>query len=106
MDKNGYSEPAVWSGDEVISVKGAGFDSVLALIAGGADALDRVTRCLDRPPGSDRFDAAAVKLLAPIQRPPKIICIGLNYRDHAEESGEAMDESRARHVLDRHARRR
>jgi 2-keto-4-pentenoate hydratase/2-oxohepta-3-ene-1,7-dioic acid hydratase in catechol pathway len=27
-----------------------------------------------------------VKLLAPIPRPPKVICIGLNYRDHAIES--------------------
>src|SRR5262249_4451453 len=27
------------------------------------------------------------KLLAPIQAPDKVICIGLNYRDHAAESG-------------------
>lgn len=26
-----------------------------------------------------------VKLLAPITNPPKIICLGLNYRDHAAE---------------------
>jgi 2-keto-4-pentenoate hydratase/2-oxohepta-3-ene-1,7-dioic acid hydratase in catechol pathway len=77
----------------VICLKGAGFDSVLAVIAGGADALDRVTRWLDRPPGSERFDAAAVKLSAPIQRPPKIICIGLNYRDHAAESNLAVPET-------------
>ncbi|PWU09453.1 MAG: 5-oxopent-3-ene-1,2,5-tricarboxylate decarboxylase, partial [Terriglobia bacterium] len=30
-------------------------------------------------------DASHVRLLAPIPRPPKIIGIGLNYRDHAEE---------------------
>lgn len=34
----------------------------------------------------DPVPMSEVKLLAPIQRPPKIICIGLNYRDHAEES--------------------
>ena len=28
-----------------------------------------------------------VTLTAPIPRPSKVICIGLNYRDHAEESG-------------------
>src|SRR5271156_4467866 len=93
MEKSGYSEPAVLNGGEVICFKGAGFDSLLAVIAGGADALDRVTRWLDRPPGSDRFDAAAVKLSAPIQRPPKIICIGLNYRDHAAESKLAVPET-------------
>lgn len=29
---------------------------------------------------------AGARLLAPILRPEKIVCIGLNYRDHAEES--------------------
>ena len=33
------------------------------------------------------FDRNSVRLVAPIPRPGKIICIGLNYRDHAEESG-------------------
>jgi 2-keto-4-pentenoate hydratase/2-oxohepta-3-ene-1,7-dioic acid hydratase in catechol pathway len=28
-----------------------------------------------------------VRLLAPVPRPPKVICLGLNYRDHAAESG-------------------
>jgi len=28
-----------------------------------------------------------VALLAPVLSPPKIICLGLNYRDHAEEQG-------------------
>jgi 2-keto-4-pentenoate hydratase/2-oxohepta-3-ene-1,7-dioic acid hydratase in catechol pathway len=35
------------------------------------------------------FDLDAVRLLAPIQDPDKILCIGLNYRDHAEETGMA-----------------
>ena len=33
-----------------------------------------------------------MELLAPIRRPPKIICVGLNYRDHAEESNLAIPE--------------
>jgi 2-keto-4-pentenoate hydratase/2-oxohepta-3-ene-1,7-dioic acid hydratase in catechol pathway len=28
-----------------------------------------------------------VELLAPVQAPSKIVCMGLNYRDHAEEAG-------------------
>ncbi len=36
---------------------------------------------------------ADVQLLAPVPRPGKIICIGLNYRDHAEESKMAVPES-------------
>ena len=33
------------------------------------------------------FDRAEVTIGPPVPRPGKIICIGLNYRDHAEESG-------------------
>ncbi|MCS7120157.1 MAG: fumarylacetoacetate hydrolase family protein [Nitrososphaerota archaeon] len=33
-----------------------------------------------------------VVLKAPISSPPKIICLGLNYRDHAEESGSPVPE--------------
>lgn len=35
----------------------------------------------------------AVKITAPVPRPGKIICIGLNYRDHAEESGAEIPKS-------------
>ena len=31
-----------------------------------------------------------VTLLAPIPRPPKIVCIGVNYADHAAEAGRAL----------------
>lgn len=33
------------------------------------------------------LDAASLRVGAPIARPGKIVCIGLNYSDHAEESG-------------------
>ncbi|MEJ7618752.1 MAG: hypothetical protein WKF30_17675, partial [Pyrinomonadaceae bacterium] len=36
--------------------------------------------------GEAIVDRARVKLLAPVARPGKIICVGLNYRDHAAES--------------------
>jgi 2-keto-4-pentenoate hydratase/2-oxohepta-3-ene-1,7-dioic acid hydratase in catechol pathway len=39
------------------------------------------------PRGIIRHDPANVHLLAPVPDPRKIICIGLNYRDHAAESG-------------------
>ena len=34
-----------------------------------------------------------VKLASPVPRPGKIICIGLNYRDHAAESGMEIPKS-------------
>jgi 2-keto-4-pentenoate hydratase/2-oxohepta-3-ene-1,7-dioic acid hydratase in catechol pathway len=45
-------------------------------------------RLLDRAPALLPVDS--VKLLAPILDPEKIICVGLNYRDHAAESGAAI----------------
>jgi 2-keto-4-pentenoate hydratase/2-oxohepta-3-ene-1,7-dioic acid hydratase in catechol pathway len=40
-----------------------------------------------------KFARSEVKLCAPVPRPGKIICIGLNYRDHARESGQPIPES-------------
>ena len=39
-----------------------------------------------------RIPSSSVTLRAPIPRPGKVICIGLNYRDHAEESGMDLPE--------------
>jgi len=38
------------------------------------------------------FDITGKRIGAPIARPGKIVCIGLNYRDHAEETGLAIPE--------------
>ncbi|MEY3071843.1 MAG: hypothetical protein RLZZ353_39 [Actinomycetota bacterium] len=48
-----------------------------------------------RDPASARADGPAialadVELLAPVPDPRKIICIGLNYRDHAAETGKPV----------------
>ena len=34
-----------------------------------------------------------VEIVAPILRPPKIVCVGLNYRDHAEEQNRPVPQS-------------
>jgi 2-keto-4-pentenoate hydratase/2-oxohepta-3-ene-1,7-dioic acid hydratase in catechol pathway len=34
-----------------------------------------------------------IEIMAPILRPPKIVCVGLNYRDHAEEQNRPVPES-------------
>jgi 2-keto-4-pentenoate hydratase/2-oxohepta-3-ene-1,7-dioic acid hydratase in catechol pathway len=83
---DGVDVPGVLAGGRVTSVRGAGFESVVAVIAGGADALEHVRAWVGSAPATETVDLASVKLRAPIPRPPKIICIGLNYRDHAAES--------------------
>lgn len=87
LERGHGPEAGVIAGETVIGLRDAGFADVLAVIAGGAGALDRVTRWAQTAPAGETLDLASVKLHAPIPRPPKIICIGLNYRDHAAESG-------------------
>ena len=49
-------------------------------------------RALGRGRGAARRRASppASRLAPPVARPSKIVCIGLNYRDHARESGAAL----------------
>ena len=47
---------------------------------------------LGRQPG-DTLHRSEIEIVSPVPRPGKIICIGLNYRDHAEESGMAIPTS-------------
>jgi 2-keto-4-pentenoate hydratase/2-oxohepta-3-ene-1,7-dioic acid hydratase in catechol pathway len=60
--------------------------SVRGILEGGPAALQAVADAV-RQPRAVVGDAAAAQLLPPIPDPPKIICLGLNYRDHAAESG-------------------
>ena len=48
---------------------------------------------LAEPPGADEIPLSEVQLLPPIPDPQKIICIGLNYRSHAEEAGVEAPET-------------
>lgn len=92
LQQDGYAEPCLVQDDGLIGLRDAGFESMISLISGGADALDAVSRWAYRPPSRERFDPDAATLLSPIPRPPKIICVGLNYRDHAVESNMAIPE--------------
>ena len=52
-----------------------------------ADGLQRLERWARQHAGSAPRVAESVRWAAPIQRPSKIVCIGLNYRGHAKETG-------------------
>jgi len=92
LQRDGWDEPGVLHGGEAIGLKSAGFDDLLQVIAGGPGAMDRVSRWLSSQPRGERLDPAKTRLRAPIPKPPKIICIGLNYRDHAAEAKMATPE--------------
>jgi acylpyruvate hydrolase len=70
-----------WHG---LTERESGFPGTLPeLIAQGADLLRTGRDLLPM----HAIDLDAVRILPPVPRPPKILCVGLNYDDHLEESG-------------------
>lgn len=54
------------------------------------DGLNRLESFLKNNEGTLPTISADTRLGSPIARPSKIVCIGLNYADHAKETGAAM----------------
>jgi 2-keto-4-pentenoate hydratase/2-oxohepta-3-ene-1,7-dioic acid hydratase in catechol pathway len=73
-------------GETVVSLSAAGFADMPAVLASGAEGRARIDRFAAKPPAESVFPLSAVRLLAPVPRPPKLICLGLNYRDHIAEA--------------------
>lgn len=61
---------------------GGGGSSVRELLAAG-----RLGELREALPGAPAIPASEVTLTVPVPDPEKIICIGLNYREHAAEAG-------------------
>jgi 2,4-diketo-3-deoxy-L-fuconate hydrolase len=61
-----------------------------AYFAGGHDRLREAVA--QRVAAGDTAPFAAERIGPPIARPHQILCIGLNYRDHAAETGQAVPE--------------
>jgi 2-keto-4-pentenoate hydratase/2-oxohepta-3-ene-1,7-dioic acid hydratase in catechol pathway len=100
-DRGGTWAPGIGVGDRIVDAGAAGLAAglldpdgepwrsnraVLELDASGRAALARAADDLAR---NQRHSTArdAVRLGPPIADPEKIICLGLNYRDHATETG-------------------
>jgi 2-keto-4-pentenoate hydratase/2-oxohepta-3-ene-1,7-dioic acid hydratase in catechol pathway len=62
---------------------------ILGCLDLGRGFLDQAREEL-RKESAETVSMAEVEICSPVPRPGKIICIGLNYRDHAEESGMAI----------------
>ena len=88
QNSDGAIQPGILQGEEVIDLLAS--DSTLApslreILAAGQ--LPRLAQ-LSQDPRAVRIPRPT--LGAPIPDPGKVICIGLNYRDHAEETGAAI----------------
>lgn len=67
------------------------FDELITLGNRGIDAVEKLMRISSQ---NEKRNATIsvddVTLLAPVLRPPKIVCLGLNYRAHAKEQGKDL----------------
>ena len=58
----------------------------------GTDGIKKLSQWLEQHQDSCPVVASTTRLGAPLARPSKIVCVGLNYAKHAEESGMAPPE--------------
>jgi 2-keto-4-pentenoate hydratase/2-oxohepta-3-ene-1,7-dioic acid hydratase in catechol pathway len=83
----------VAQGEHIIpltSLTGFTDDDILCACERAQDAVERLSELANSSEGSMEDTAVAladVQLCPPIDNPEKIICLGLNYRDHASEAG-------------------
>ncbi len=86
FEYQGARRVGVRSGDTIVDVNRVDADippDLVRLLEAGPAALGSAREAAERGEG---IDADLVRVVAPIQNPQKILCIGLNYADHAAES--------------------
>jgi 2-keto-4-pentenoate hydratase/2-oxohepta-3-ene-1,7-dioic acid hydratase in catechol pathway len=81
----GSERPAVLADDgRLLDLSGVTADLDGAFLASGGIERARAAVTAGRLP---ELDPAGLRIGAPVARPGKIVCVGLNYRDHAAETG-------------------
>jgi 2,4-diketo-3-deoxy-L-fuconate hydrolase len=87
----GEERPGVLKDDQVVDVSSVVRDFDGAFFAG--DGVSRLRDQMSRRTDLPSYDAGAItRWGAPIARPGKVVCVGLNYADHAAEAGIALPE--------------
>lgn len=61
--------------------------TLIGLIEAGPAGLAAVKAAAAKAPAAAKSPLASVKAALPIAKPPKFICVGLNYLEHAKEGG-------------------
>ena len=74
----------VLNGDRLFGFQNAGPANLATLVAQGDPAVQQAGHRLLT---GEEIDTATIEHLPPFAFPEKIICVGLNYKDHATESG-------------------
>jgi 2-keto-4-pentenoate hydratase/2-oxohepta-3-ene-1,7-dioic acid hydratase in catechol pathway len=83
---NGAGGAGILHKDGVFPLRSSGFEDALSFVAAGDEGRERIATRLSQARAQDLLPLNSIRLTAPIPKPPKILCVGLNYRDHAKES--------------------
>lgn len=83
----GPAQAGVLRGDRVLSLGSLGFHSVKQVLEAGEAGLSKVRELLEAASADSGAAIGGVRILAPLADAQKLIFIGLNYKDHAEEVG-------------------
>jgi 2-keto-4-pentenoate hydratase/2-oxohepta-3-ene-1,7-dioic acid hydratase in catechol pathway len=75
-----------------LGATGLSFSTDMASLLATPGALAAVKSAADSAPAHAVKPLAGITYLPVVPRPPKIICLGLNYADHAKEGGHAKPE--------------
>jgi 2-keto-4-pentenoate hydratase/2-oxohepta-3-ene-1,7-dioic acid hydratase in catechol pathway len=87
----GQERPGVLRGEEVVDVTGIVGDFDAAFFA--SNGMTALAGELDGHHGLPVHPTRSISRWgAPVARPGKVVCIGLNYADHAQESGMALPD--------------
>lgn len=90
FESGGKGRPGLLTAnDSVVDLTAAGFPTLLDVIEAGSDGLAKAQTLAA---SADKLPLKSVRLLAPIPKPRKLICIGLNYRAHAMETGATIPD--------------
>jgi 2,4-didehydro-3-deoxy-L-rhamnonate hydrolase len=89
-DSHGTPRPGLVKDGHVLDLSGHLVHSIMDLIQ-SPDAMDRVRRAADAYAGHGP-ELASLKLLPPLPRVGKIMCIGQNYADHCAEQNQPLPE--------------
>ena len=84
--RDATTAPALLKDGHVFPLTQLGYPDSLSFIAAGPGRWASVNTQLEETGLNLLAPLSSVVVEAPIQRPSKILCIGLNYRDHAIES--------------------
>jgi len=88
FEADGKTRPGVLTeSNGIFDLSAAGFESMLDVIEAAAQDPKKIQGLIVASTPDTAYSIGTVKLLAPIPKPRKLICVGLNYRDHALETG-------------------